>query len=181
MNFNTTASSSLPSGAIDTLTRAFGVTSNQQKALPVGIFLVGYVFGPTIFAPISESFGRRICFISSFALFTVFTLACALAPSWPALLVFRFLVGVGAAAPQTVTGGMFSDIYTDVKERGNAVMVFGLLSNLGPLSGAVISAFSSQQHWQWMFWISLIMSGVNWLLLIALPGKQGSVLFKLHR
>ena len=172
MNLNTTASSSLPSGAIDTLTKAFGVTSSQQKALPVAMFLVGYIFGPVIFAPISESFGRRICFLVSFGLFTIFTLACALAPSWPSLLVFRFLVGVGAAAPQTVLGGLFSDIYPHVKERGNAVMFFGLLSNLGPLTGAVVAGFSSPLHWQWMFWISLIFAGLNWPLLIALPGKN---------
>lgn len=176
MNFNTTASSSLPSGAIDSLTEAFGITSHQQKALPIGVFLVGYIFGPVIFGPVSESFGRRICFLSSFGLFTIFTLACALARSWPSLLFFRFLCGVGAAAPQTVLGGMFSDIYPNVKERGNVVMIFGLLANVGPLSGAVIAGFFSQERWQSMFWISLVCAGVNWPLLIALPGKGQSTL-----
>ncbi|PQE22294.1 Major facilitator superfamily general substrate transporter protein [Rutstroemia sp. NJR-2017a WRK4] len=89
INFNTCLSAALPTGALDTLTLAFNVTSKQEKALPVAVFLIGYIFGPLIFGPMSESFGRRICFLSSFGLYTLSTLACALAPNWSSLLVFR--------------------------------------------------------------------------------------------
>ncbi|KAF2797574.1 hypothetical protein K505DRAFT_200166, partial [Melanomma pulvis-pyrius CBS 109.77] len=55
MNFNVTLGSSLPSGAASTLNAHFGVTSEFQKPLPTAVFLVGYIFGPIIFAPMSES------------------------------------------------------------------------------------------------------------------------------
>lgn len=171
LNFNTTLASSLPSGAIDSLDKAFAVGSRQQVSLPVATFLVGYIFGPVLFGPLSESFGRRVCFISSFALYTLFTLACALAPNWPALLVFRFFVGAGASAPQAVLGGMYSDLYPDLVPRGRAVMILGLMSNIGPLVGPVIAGYSSTTNWRWMFWITLIMAGTTWPLLLLLPGE----------
>ena len=171
LNLNTTLSSSLPSGAIDTLAFSFHITSRQQIVLPVAVFLLGYFFGPIVFGPVSESYGRRICFIVSFAVYTLFTLACALAPNWPALLLFRFFVGVGASAPQTVTGGMYAEIYPDLIQRGRVVMILGLTSNVGPLIGPVIAGYSSRSNWRWMFWIALIMTAINWPLLLMLPGS----------
>ena len=163
-------SSSMPSGAIDSLDRTFKVTSKQQATLPVAVFLVGYIFGPIAFGPISESLGRRICFISAFTIFTLFTLACAVVTNWSALLIFRFFVGAGASASQAVLGGMYSDVYPSLLHRGRAVMILGLTSNIGPLVGPIIAGYSSNTNWRWMFWISLIMTGAIWPLLILLPG-----------
>lgn len=170
LNFTTTFSSSLPSGSIDTLNVAFDVTQSQQVALPVAIFLVGYVFGPLMFGPLSEHFGRKAGLILAPGLYTIFTLACSLAPNWSSLLTFRFLVGDGASAPQTITGGMYSDIYPDLIHRGRAVTLLGLTSNVGPLVGPVVAGFSSTRDWRWMFWISLIMAVVTWPLLLFVPG-----------
>ncbi|KAI9877635.1 MAG: hypothetical protein M1830_003250 [Pleopsidium flavum] len=178
LNFNVTMSSSLPSGAVDTLASAFNITSHQQTSLPVAVFLIGYIFGPIIFGPMSESYGRRICFISSFALYTLFTLACALSPNWPSLLIFRFFVGIGASAPQTVTGGMYADLYPNLLHRGKAVMILGLTSNAGPLVGPIIAGYSSTTNWHWMFWISLIMAGANWPLLLLLPETFAPVILR---
>lgn len=168
LNFNTTFSSILPSGSIDSLDAAFHGTQSQQVALPVSVFLVGYVVGPLIFGPLSEHFGRKAekpALSWHFGLYTVFTLACSLAPTWSTLLVFRFLVGCRASAPQTITGGMYSDIYPDLLHRGRAVTLLGLTSNVGPLSGPVVAGFLSVGDWRWMFWISLIMAVVTWSLL----------------
>lgn len=110
---NSTLGSSLPSGASHYLSKEFNVSSAEQLALPNSVYLIGYVFGPPLFSPLSEMHGRRIVMLSTFFGFTVFTLACALAPTWPALLVFRFLSGAFASAPITVVGGIFADIYDD--------------------------------------------------------------------
>ncbi|KAL8944291.1 MAG: hypothetical protein Q9211_000649 [Gyalolechia sp. 1 TL-2023] len=170
LNFNTTLSSSLPSGSIDSLNEAFHVTQRQQEALPVAIFLVGYVVGPLLFGPISEHFGRKAGLVLAFGLYTLSTLACCVAPTWPSLLFFRFLVGCGASAPQTVTGGMYSDIYPNLLYRGRAVTMLGLTSNVGPLVGPVVAGFSSTRDWRWMFWITLVMAVVAWPLLLLMPG-----------
>ena len=168
--FNTTLGSALPSGATEILGKAFNVTSNQQLTLPVAVFLVGYIFGPIIFGPLSESYGRRVILLISFLVYTLFTLACALAPDWPAFLIFRFIVGIGAAAPPTILGGLFADIYPGAVNRGRAVMLLALMTNLGPLTGPIVSGFMAEKGWKWMFWISLILTTTVWPFLIFLPG-----------
>ena len=172
LNFNVTLGSSLPSGASDALARAFNVSSAEQRSLPVAVFLVGFIFGPMIFGPMSELFGRKICLVSSFFIYTLFTLACALAPNWPALLVFRFIVGVGASGPHTVVGGMYADLFPNLLHRGKAIMYLGLTSNVGPLIGPIISGYGSMINWRFGFWIALIMAGANWPFLLLLPGES---------
>ena len=60
----------------------------------------------------------------TFALFTIFTLACALAPTWESFLVFRWIVGVNASSAIAVTGGLYADVYADPVMRGRAMAYF---------------------------------------------------------
>lgn len=125
---NSTLGSSLPSNAIPFIEAEWSVTSKEQSVLPISIFLVGYVLGPLLFGPLSEVVGRKIIMLSTFFFFTIFTMACALAPNWPALLVFRLLTGVNASSPITVVGGIYADIYKDPVTRGRAMALFMAVS-----------------------------------------------------
>jgi len=66
--------------------------------------------------------------ISSFVVFTLFTMACALAPNWPALLVFRFICGVNASSAIAVVGGLYADVFGDPVIRGRAMAIFMVVS-----------------------------------------------------
>jgi MFS family permease len=68
------------------------------------IFILGFVVGPLLWAPCSESFGRRIMFIATFIPFTVFNAACCGAHSLEVLLVFRFLSGTFGSSSLTSVG-----------------------------------------------------------------------------
>ncbi|EAT90236.2 hypothetical protein SNOG_02024 [Parastagonospora nodorum SN15] len=52
---NSTMSSSLASGATPPISKHFGTTSEYLLILPTSMFLVGYVFGPMAWGPLSES------------------------------------------------------------------------------------------------------------------------------
>ena len=179
--------SSLPGGASAFLASYFDVSNQQQLVLPNSLYLVGYVLGPPVCSPLSETYGRRVVLIVAFAGFTIFTMACAVAPTWPGLLVLRFLVGAFASGPITVVGGMFADIYDDPVSRGRSVAVligvtprnlwqgafvlmWGQCTTLGPVIGPVISGFASPLSWRWTFWIALIIAGASWPPLLFLPG-----------
>ena len=125
---NSTLGSSLPSGAIDYMSIYFHVTNEQQLVLPISLFLVGYVFGPVVFGSLSETYGRRIIMLGSFIVFTLFTMACALAPNWPAFLVFRLICGFMASSAIAVVGGLYADIFADPVIRGRAMAVFMAVS-----------------------------------------------------
>ena len=126
---NSTLGSSLPSGATTEYQGPyFNVTNQAQLVLPVSLFLVGYVVGPLFFGPISESYGRRIIMLSTFVIFSFFTLACALAPDWPSFLVFRLLCGINASCAIAVVGGLFADVYANPVTRGRALAIFMAVS-----------------------------------------------------
>ncbi len=125
---NSTISSALPSMAVPFIAAEFNVTSSQQKVLPISVFLIGYVFGPLIWGPLSEHLGRRNLTFATFTAFTLFTMACALAPSWPALLVFRLFCGVFASSPIAIVAGILADVYNDPRTRGRAFAIFMVVS-----------------------------------------------------
>ena len=151
-SINSTMGSSLTSNLVDTLKEAFIVQSDTQMILPTSMYLIGFVFGPLIFAPMSENYGRRPIIVTGFALYILSTLASALVPSWGAFLVFRFLSGTFAAPPMSVVGGTLADIYDDKAERGMAMMFWSSATLSGALISPVIAGFTSNMGWQWTFW-----------------------------
>jgi MFS family permease len=127
---NSTMGSSLPSNAIPIISKYFHITSSYAEILPISMYLVGYVLGPLLFGPLSETYGRKVIMLSTFGGFTVFTMACALAPNFPALLIFRLLTGINASSPIAVVGGIYADIHNDPVTRGRSMSVFMGVSKL---------------------------------------------------
>lgn len=103
---NSTNGTSLASGGIESTIKEFGLRSGYGwEVLPVSIYLVGYFIGNTTLAPLSENYGRRpVNLVTTFG-FAIWMMACALAPNWPAFVVFRLINGFFAAgAPSTISG-----------------------------------------------------------------------------
>ncbi|KAI1422774.1 major facilitator superfamily transporter [Xylaria sp. FL1777] len=166
---NSTMGSSLPSMAVPYITREWGVTSDTQKVLPISTYLIGYVFGPLLWGPLSEHIGRRNLTITTLFLFILWTLGCALAPNWPAFLIFRLLCGAFGSAPIAVVTGQLADIYEDPVERGRVLAYFMATTICGPLLAPIISGFCSTTiGWRWTFWIALIYAGVTLIPVIFL-------------
>ncbi|KAI9873408.1 MAG: hypothetical protein M1830_000445 [Pleopsidium flavum] len=175
---NSTLGSALPGGATQYLASYFHITSQEQLVLPISMYLVGYVFGPLLFGPLSETYGRKRIMMWTFSLFTIFTLACAVAPTWPTLLIFRLIVGIGAACPVSVVGGLYADILNDPVERGRAISMFMAATTFGPLLGPIISGFVSVVGWRWTFWVGFIIAGVSFIPLLFLPETYGPVILQ---
>ena len=127
--FNAVFDSSLPGGASNELAVHYDINDEIQLVLPISLFLVGYILGPLLWGPLSEIYGRRLLIVPTFGVFTVFTLGTALAPNWPAFLIFRLICGTCASSALTVVGGMYADIYKDPTDRGRAMNVFLLVSH----------------------------------------------------
>lgn len=67
-------------------------------------------------------------------------------------MAFRLLAGLGACAPQTVGGGVLSDLWTS-EERGMAVAIYSVAPVLGPSAGPLMGAWIAERTtWRWDFW-----------------------------
>ncbi|GKZ83741.1 hypothetical protein AnigIFM56816_008837 [Aspergillus niger] len=177
---NSGISSSLPSNVVPAMMREFNVTGDPQKVLPTAVFLIGYVVGPLFFSPLSETIGRRPVLLWSFTVFLLATIACTFAPNWPAILVFRFICGAMGAAPQTVVGGVYADMFETPRARGRVMAFYMAASSFGPIVGPIISGCSAQYGWRWSFRIDLILVGCSWLSSLFLPETFSRAIVKKH-
>jgi multidrug resistance protein len=175
---NSTIGSSIATGASSQTAERFNITNQTQLVLPTSMYLAGYVLGPLFFSPLSETYGRKIIMISTFFIYTAFTLGCALAPSWAGLIVMRMLVGVGASTPISIIGGIYSDIWGTPKARGRAMALFMGATTWGPILGPVFSGYIAVVSWRWVYWLQLIIAGATWPVLLTMPETYAPIVLK---
>lgn len=113
--------------------KEFHNTSGLLSSFTVSIFVLGYVVGPLILAPLSEIYGRRYVLTGGNIIFCLWQIGCALAPSLGTLIGFRFMAGLGGSGCLTIGAGMIADLF-HADRRGLATSLF----SLGPLFGPVI-------------------------------------------
>ncbi|TCD70210.1 hypothetical protein EIP91_004390 [Steccherinum ochraceum] len=146
---NATLASSLPAGNMPLMRQSLHF-SQEVGSLTLSLFVLGFAFGPILWGPLSEQYGRRMVYIISFALYLGTQIGCALSPNTAAILVFRLLGGMFAAAPLTNSGGMISDMF-DAASRGKPVAAFTVTPFAGPSLAPLISGYMavSGVSWRW--------------------------------
>jgi len=106
-------------------------------------------------AALGDRIGPRRIFVAGLAIFTVASLACALAGSLPLLAAARALQGVGAGAIMSVNIVLIRLIYPAARlGRGvglNALVV-GLAFTVGPTIASLVLAVAA---WPWLFAINV--------------------------
>ncbi|KAH6657146.1 synaptic vesicle transporter [Truncatella angustata] len=163
--------SSMFAPATSLMNAEFHNHSETLTTFTVSFFILGYVIGSLITAPLSEQFGRKVVLDISTAIFAIWQLACALAPNITSLLIFRLFAGLGGSACLAIGGGVVSDLF-DSSERGTATAVFALGPLLGPVIGPIIGGFLSQKAgWRWVYWLLFIL-GTLTLLLQVFVGRE---------
>lgn len=134
--FAVTFASSVYASGIDGIKREFNV-SGEVATLGLSLFVLGFALGPLIWAPLSETYGRKTTYVVSFALYTVFCIAATCAPNITTLLVLRFFASCFGSSSMTNTGGVIADMFSK-EERGMATGLFVTAPFLGPALGKAI-------------------------------------------
>lgn len=159
-------SSSAYSGGIKPLIIEFGA-SQELLIAGVSLFVVGFAFGPLLWAPLSEVYGRRNVFIVSYFFLTIWTVACAVSQTVAQLLVFRFLCGFFGSSPLANAGGVITDVL-NAKQRGLGMALFAAAPFLGPALGPITGGFlGDSAGWRWIEGFLAIFCGVILILLIV--------------
>lgn len=146
------ASSMLTPGVAD-IQKEFHSSSTIIASFLVSIYLLGYVFGPFVIAPMSELYGRVPVYHACNTLLLIFTIACAVAQTLPQLMAFRFLAGFAGVCPLTIGSGTVADMIYKEKRAG-VMALWSMAPYLGPVIGPIAGGFLVEAtNWRWVFWV----------------------------
>jgi DHA1 family multidrug resistance protein-like MFS transporter len=119
---STFASGVLSPGTVE-ISRRFQVSSEVTTFSTATLFLLGYFAGPFVWAPMSESQGRKISTAIAMFGFVCFGAGSATAKDYQTLCLTRFFQGVMGACPVSITTAVYADMY-NVYHRGYATTAF---------------------------------------------------------
>ena len=144
--------------------------TSTTVTLSVALYLLSSSVCPLWWSSLSEIYGRRTVFVSSFALHITFTFASGWTQNIATLSVLRLFSGGGAASAQAVGAGVVADIWKS-DERGHAMSMFYLGPLVGPLFLPLVGGALVQRYgWRSIMWF---LSGwgilVLGLILLFLP------------
>ncbi len=160
------------SGAIKALSDLYHLNA-QTEGFTVSIALAGTVIGALVAGPVGQRLGSRETLRITAVLYLVSALGCAFAWSWPALMVFRFLGGLGIGA-SSVLGPVYIAELAPAKWRGRLVGVFqfnvvtGIL--LAYASNYIVRGMRfGAAEWRWQLGIAALPAFGFLLLLFGIP------------
>jgi DHA1 family bicyclomycin/chloramphenicol resistance-like MFS transporter len=126
-------------------------TSAAMAQLTLTAFLVGLALGQLLIGPVSDATGRRPILLWGSLAFAGVSLACAAAPTGPALVVARLLEGLAAGGGVATGRAVVSDHFSGTaaaQRYGTLASVTLLGPVLAPPIGSVILAVGS---WRTVF------------------------------
>src|SRR3982751_1156512 len=132
------------------LAAQWGLSPTQLSWLG-SIGFVGMALGATLGGLLADRLGRRQVFALTLLVFGVATGAAALAWSVAALLVFRFLIGLGLGAELPVASTLVSE-YAPARVRGRLVVALEAFWAVGWVLAALIGYLlvpRSDAGWRW--------------------------------
>lgn len=105
---------------------------------------------------LADRFGRKRMFQTGIAIFGVASLACSVAPSIQALILFRLVQALGGSLLTPSGMGIIANTFTDPQERAKAIGVWGTMTGLSMSAGPLLGGLLTQTlGWRWIFAINV--------------------------
>jgi EmrB/QacA subfamily drug resistance transporter len=145
--------------------------------------MTAYLLAATVTAPIfgrmGDAVGRKSMLLVAVAAVFVGSLACALAPSLPWLIVARAIQGAGGGGLMTLSQALIGAAVSP-RERGRFQGWFGALfalaSTVGPVAGGGLSEVFG---WRAVFWINVPLAVLAGLAAVFVPEERTQGRFQL--
>ena len=119
---------------------AFG-TDEKHIQTTLAAYFLGLSIGQLAYGPVADRFGRRIPLLVGVCLFTLASIACAIAPNLDTLIVARFVQALGGCAGMVLSRAIVSDkcdAVASAKVFSQLMLVMGLAPILAPMLGGVM-------------------------------------------
>lgn len=120
------------------------------------VAFLGMLIGALFAGRLSDRIGRKNTILACTALFSIFTVACALAPSAVFFGVFRFIAGLGLGGLMPAANALTADL---VPQRLRAMTATIMMSGV-PIGGTIAAllgiGFIPNFGWRSMFWVAAL-------------------------
>ena len=147
--------------------------SEGLAQLTIGLFVAGFGVMMLVCGPFADRFGRRPVLLGGMALYTLASIACALAPDIVSLLTARFVQALGACVGPVVGRAIVRDLYGP-RDAGRILGYMSSAMALAPLVGPFIGGWLAVAFgWRANFWALALYGG---LLMAALALRLGETL-----
>ncbi len=158
--------------ALPTFERQFNANLDAVSWVAIA-YLLAFAATLPIFARLSETKGRKTLYLAGYAIFTLASGLCSMAPSLRLLIAFRVLQGIGGA----LLGANSITILVKAagpERRGRAMGIMAAAQAVGVSAGPVVGGLLLQSlGWRWIFLVS-VPCGLAGVILgwIALPQTE---------
>lgn len=152
--FMETLDSTVLATALPVMAHELGVSAPS-----LSIALTSYLISLAIFIPVSgriaDRFGARTVFRAAIILFTLGSIACALAPNVTFLVAARFFQGIGGALMMPV-GRLVLMRSVEKRDLIQATSWVLIPAIIGPILGPPLGGFFvTYLNWRWIFYINV--------------------------
>ena len=128
-------------------------TDGNTLQLSLTSYFAAMAVTQIFYGSVSDMFGRRPPLIAGMTIYVIGAVGCALAPSVPALIAFRFVQGLGAGAGAVIARAIVRDLHTGpeaARLMSLLMLVFSISPLLAPLAGSLIVSLAT---WRDIFWV----------------------------
>ncbi|HEY1821138.1 MAG TPA: sugar porter family MFS transporter [Trebonia sp.] len=144
------------SGALLFVKKDFGGLSSFQQELVTSLLLVGAVVGALTAGRIADVLGRRLTVLITALVFIVGVLLAAFTPTYPLLLIARFIIGLAVGSASMVVPLYIGEIVPP-RMRGGLVSLNQLAITAGILVSYLIDyGLSGSGNWRLMFGLATV-------------------------
>jgi len=140
-----------------------------QTLFTLSAFFIGFGAGQLFLGPLSDRFGRKRPLLAGLVLYTVASVACALATTMSAIVFWRFVQAFGGSVVPMVVQAMVRDLY----DRNQSARILSL-NMLVTASAPVVAPLIGGQvllwlDWRAIFWVLVGFGVLSLLAALALP------------
>jgi predicted MFS family arabinose efflux permease len=153
--------------------------NTRQFGLIVSVYGFAASAAGLLLAPLLDRFDRKFTLLTLYAGFTLGTLFCAFAPSYPLLLVARVMTGafggVAAATVLAIVGDAFPP-----ERRGTAMGAIMSAFSMASIAGVPAGLLLAEQMdtWRAPFWVlgagSALLLALAWQIMPSVRGHLGA-------
>ena len=156
--------------AFPAITRGFSLSIGDIQWVVI-CYVLTYASLLLALGRIGDSIGHALVFRIGLSVSAVALLLVACAPSYGAMLFFRFLQGIGAALVLSCSAALVISLYGE-ERRSRALGIYTMMLSLGLMIGPLLGgALTAAWDWPAVFWFRIPVALTALLLLRGMPAS----------